>query len=120
VLAAPAAAFRAEPAENAARPEVLVLPAPDAGLSIHLAVGPVVAGGAMILVKLLALPSEQPLGATRVTLRNAQRQLLMGLVTHADGTAVFEQLGLGRYFVQVRYAQNTWEIPVVIVAGSTP
>jgi hypothetical protein len=73
---------------------------------------------AAVMVKLLALPSEQPLAAVRVTLRNAQHQLLMGLVTGPDGSAVFEQLPLGRYFVQVRYEQNTWEIPLVVVGGT--
>lgn len=104
----------------APRLELLVLPAPDAGISIHLGVGPLVADYAAVIVKLLAIPSEKPLGDTRVTLRNAQHQLLTGLVTRPDGTAVFEHLPLGRYFVQVRYAQELWEIPLIIVAGSPP
>ncbi|MBK8047412.1 MAG: hypothetical protein IPK16_10005 [Anaerolineales bacterium] len=112
------AAFRSD--VPAGQPEVLVLPAPDARISIHLAVGPMVAGSAAVMVKLLAMPSEQPLGEIRVMLRNAQHQLLMGLVTRPDGTAIFEQLPLGHYIVQVRYAQNTWEIPLVVVAGSPP
>lgn len=116
--AAASAAFRTDAADW--RPEVLMLPTPDAQLSIHLAVGPMVADRAMVMVKLLAVPSEQPLGDVHITLRNAQRQLLMGLVTKPDGTAVFEQLPLGRYLVQVRHDKHVWEIPLVIVAGSPP
>ena len=104
----------------ARRLELLVLPAPDAGISVHLAVGPVIADNAVVMVKLLAVPSAQPLANTHITLRNAQRQLLMGLVTKADGTAVFEQLPRGRYFVQVRHDKHLWEIPLVIVAASPP
>lgn len=105
---------------SAGQLEVLVLPAPDAGISIHLGVSSLVADYAAVIVKLLAIPSEKPLGDTRVTLRNAQHQLLTGLVTRPDGTAVFEHLPLGRYFVQVRYAQDIWEIPLIIVAGNPP
>ena len=102
----------------AGRLELLMLPAPDADISIQLGVGPQVGDYAAVIVKLLAIPSEKPLGDTRVTLRNAQHQLLTGLVTRPDGTAVFERLSLGRYFVQVRYGQDSWEIPLIIVAGS--
>lgn len=101
-------------------PEVLVLPAPDADISIHLAVGPVIADNAVVMVKLLAVPSTQPIANTHITLRNAQRQLLLGLVTKPDGTAVFEQLPRGRYLIQVRHDNHLWEIPLVIVAGSPP
>jgi hypothetical protein len=40
-------------------------------------------------------------------------------VTGEDGSTVFEQLALGRYFIQVRHQQHMWEIPLVIVEGST-
>lgn len=117
-----AAAFRNDtPVGSAAwHPEVLVLPAPDAEISIHLAVGPVIADNAVVMIKLLAVPSTQPIANTHITLRNAQRQLLLGLVTKPDGTAVFEQLPRGRYFVQVRHDNHLWEIPLVIVAASPP
>jgi hypothetical protein len=100
--------------------ELLILPAADARISISLGVGPQVGDYAAIIVRILAIPSEKPLGDTRVTLRNAQHQLLTGLVTRPDGTAIFEHLPLGRYFVQVRTAQDTWEIPLIIVAGTPP
>lgn len=111
-----AAVFRSD--SGGSQPAVLVLPAPDAQLSVHLAVGPMIAGNAVVMVKLLAMPSEQPLADVRVTLRNALRQLLMGVMTRQDGTALFEQLPLGRYFIQVRYEEHVWEMPLVIVAGS--
>jgi hypothetical protein len=117
-LTAGSSVFRTE--TPAWQPEVLVLPAPDAGISVHLAVGPVIADNAVVMVKLLAVPSAQPIANTHITLRNAQRQLLLGLVTKADGTAVFEQLPRGRYFVQVRHDKHLWEIPLVIVAASPP
>jgi len=117
-LTAGSSVFRTETPEW--QPEVLVLPAPDAGISVHLAVGPVIADNAVVMVKLLAVPSAQPIANTHITLRNAQRQLLLGLVTKADGTAVFEQLPRGRYFVQVRHDKHLWEIPLVIVAASPP
>ena len=117
-LTAGSSVFRTETSEW--QPEVLVLPAPDAGISVHLAVGPVIADNAVVMVKLLAVPSAQPIANTHITLRNAQRQLLLGLVTKADGTAVFEQLPRGRYFVQVRHDKHLWEIPLVIVAASPP
>jgi hypothetical protein len=118
LTAAGSSVFRTETPEW--QPEVLVLPAPDAGISVHLAVGPVIADNAVVMVKLLAVPSAQPIANTHITLRNAQRQLLLGLVTKADGTAVFEQLPRGRYFVQVRHDKHLWEIPLVIVAASPP
>lgn len=98
--------------------ELLVLPAPDADLSLHLSVGPVVGGTAAIAIKLSELSSGKPLSAMRVTLRNVQRQLLIGAVTNEEGMTVFEQLSLGRYFIQVRHSQQTWEIPLVLVEGS--
>lgn len=102
----------------AGQAELLVLPAPDADLSLHLSVGPVVAGAAAIAVRLSEFSSGRPLGETRVTLRNGQRQLLIGFVTNQEGTALFEQLALGRYFIQVRHSQQTWEIPLVLVEGT--
>ncbi|MFN8467010.1 MAG: carboxypeptidase-like regulatory domain-containing protein [Caldilineaceae bacterium] len=118
LTAAGSSVFRSETPEW--QPEVLVLPAPDAEISVHLAVGPVIADNAVVMVKLLAVPSAQPIANTHITLRNAQRQLLLGLVTKTDGTAVFEQLPRGRYFVQVRHDKHLWEIPLVIVAASPP
>jgi hypothetical protein len=115
---ASAGVFRSD--TPAGRLELLILPAPDAAVSVSLGVVPQVGDYAAVIVKLLAVPGEKPLGDTRVTLRNAQHQLLTGLVTRPDGTAVFDHLPLGRYFVQVRYAQDTWEIPLIIVAGSPP
>ncbi len=112
----PSALMRGE--ESNRQAELLVLPAPDADLSLHLSVGPVVGGYAAIAVKLLEMSTARPLGETRVTLRNGQRQLLIGSVTGQDGMLVFEQLALGRYFVQVRHKQQTWEIPLVLVEGA--
>lgn len=113
-----AGVFRAD--TPAGRLELLMLPAPDADISIQLGVGSQVGDYAAVIVKILSVPSGKPLGDLRVTLRNAQHQLLTGLVTRPDGTAVFERLPLGRYFVQVRYGQDSWEIPLIIVAGSSP
>jgi hypothetical protein len=44
---------------------------------------------------------------------------LAGAVTGYDGTSLFEQLPLGRYFVQVRHTDQTWEIPLMIVEGKS-
>jgi hypothetical protein len=100
--------------------EVLALPAPDADVSVQLTIGSVIAGKAVVVVKLLGIQNGQPLAGTLITLRNGQRQLLAGSMTGLDGTVIFEQLPLGRYFVQVKHEQQIWEVPLVIVAGTSP
>jgi hypothetical protein len=82
-------------------------------------VGPAINGNAAIAVKLIEMATAHPLRNTRVSLRNAQRQLLAGLMTGSDGSTVFEQLPLGRYFVQVRRHQQNWEIPLVIARSTS-
>jgi hypothetical protein len=98
--------------------EVLILPAADAQFSVQLAIGPMVAGNAIVVVKLIEIDPPQPLAVRLVTLRNSQRQLLVGCMSGQDGCVIFEQLSLGRYFIQVRFNQNIWEIPLVILGGS--
>ena len=97
--------------------EVLVLPAPEADLSINLAVTGQTEGKAAIAVKMLDLETANPLSDRRVTLRNAERNLLAGAVTGGDGSAVFEQLAGGKYLVQVQHKERLWEIALVIVNG---
>jgi hypothetical protein len=96
-----------------------MLPAPDADFSVHLAVGPIVAGFAAVALKFLDLTTAKPLANLQVTLRNGQRQLLVGAMTGQDGSTLFEHLSLGRYFIQVRHKQQLWEIPLVLIEGTT-
>lgn len=103
---------------NDSQLELLVLPAADAEVSFQLAIGPVVAGYTVVVVKVIDTSTEQPIANTLVTLRNHQRQLLVGSTTGQDGCVIFEQLQLGRYFIQVRLQQRIWEIPMVIMGGS--
>lgn len=112
------AVLRTESVGNQA--EVLVLPAPGADLSVQVTISSVVANNAVVMVKLLRIQNQQPLADTLITLRNGQRQLLAGSMTARDGTVIFEQLPLGRYFVHVKHDQQTWEVPLVIVAGTSP
>ncbi|MEZ4733765.1 MAG: carboxypeptidase-like regulatory domain-containing protein [Caldilineaceae bacterium] len=112
----PSGAFRSADVEGEV--QILILPDADAELSIQLAVGPVVNGKAAIVVKLLQLETTAPLGGIRVSLRNAHRQPLVGSMTGTDGTAIFERLPIGHYFIQVRYKQQDWEVPLILVENS--
>jgi hypothetical protein len=98
--------------------EVLVLPAADAAFSLHLAVGPLIAGKAVVTVKLVNIDNAQPLQNTLVALRNGQRQLLLGCMSGDDGCAILEPLAQGRYFIQVQFNQQMWEVPLMIMEGS--
>lgn len=100
--------------------EVLVLPASDAQLSVHLSIGPLSDGKAAIAIKLLETENDSPLPGRRVMLRNARKQLLVGSITGQDGSTVFEHLSAGRYFIQVQHNEQSWQVPVVIVSGETP
>lgn len=111
---APARVFRAE--DDGGQAQVLVLPDPDADVSIQVAVGPAADEKAAMALKLNRAASGDPLPDTRIMLYDAERHLLAGSVTEADGSLIFRDLRAGRYIVQVRHHSDRWELPVLIVA----
>jgi len=98
---------------EAAGMQVLILPAPAANLSMQLAVGPVVAKKAALVVKLNQADTGQPLANLRLMLYTAERRMLAGSTSDAEGSIVFRDLALGRYIIQVR-TPEPYEIHLVL------
>lgn len=94
--------------------QVLVLPTTDANVSIQLVVGPVVEQRAAITIKLHDTPTNAPCANMSVRLYDDKRQLLSILTTSGDGDAVFRDVVMGRYIVQVRLQESQWEVPLLL------
>jgi hypothetical protein len=109
--------FRSDAREEG-QVEALILPAPDADISVQVLVGPLIEGRAAIALKLVEADTATAIPNTRITLRNSRRQLLEGSVTDKDGALVFEQLSHGRYVIQVLHKGSVWEIPFVVVKNA--
>lgn len=118
LVAIPAPAQRG--AEGEETIEVLDLKYPPSNLLIRISRGPVAAQSTALLIDVLqAEPPEdlvqpQPLPATRVALYDENHRLMERMGTDAAGNVRFEDVGTGRYFVQIRHAEDFWEFPLRI------
>lgn len=92
--------------------QLLELPDPEANLAIELTVGPVTADKAAVSVEIGQMSPEQPIPRARVTLYDAEHQLLASTLSGDDGTAAFDDMDAGRYFIEIKHAGQVWELPV--------
>jgi len=106
----PARALRAEGDEIQA--QVLELPDPEANLVIDLIVGPVSAGEAALRLEIGQISPQQPISRARVTLYDAEHQLLASTLPGIDGTVTFDDMEAGRYIIRVKHRNRIWEFPV--------
>lgn len=104
--------LRGEETEVAA--QALILPAPAASISIQLIVGPLIASKTVLYLKLRQTENAQPVAHTRLVLYTAERRMLAGSTTDAEGNVIFRDLALGHYIVQIR-AEEAYEIQIVLV-----
>lgn len=100
--------------ENVETIDVLDLRYPPANLLIRIGRGPVVAQSTVLAIDVLHTESMEPISATRVALYDARHRLMERLGTDPAGSARFEDVRVGRYFVQVLHADQTWEFPLSI------
>lgn len=82
---------------------------PQADLEIALSVALVADYKSTLVVWVKILSTGQPVAQDRVTLRTETGSLLEMLSTDGDGLALFQDLVLGRYLIQVAHAGQTWE-----------
>jgi len=94
--------------------DVLDLRYPPANLLIRIGRGPVVAQSTVLAIDVLHTESMEPIPATRVALYDGRHRLMERIGTDSAGSARFEDVRAGRYFVQVLYADQTWEFPLSI------
>jgi hypothetical protein len=108
--------------EEAETIKVLDLEYPPANLLIRIGRGPVVAQRTALVIDVLRTEPSEPIPATRVALLDEQHRLMEQIGTDANGSVCFDDVGVGRYFVQVRHAKDTWEFPLVVsdTMGETP
>jgi hypothetical protein len=94
--------------------QVLVLPDAAADLTIRLTVGPATGGRAAVALTLGRLEGGDPLPDTRVVLYDGKERLLASATTESDGSALFRDLVIGRYLVEVRRGPERWRLPLVV------
>lgn len=97
--------------------QVLNLQYPSGNLMIRIGRGPVVAQRTALVIDVLQIEPSCPLTTARITLYNEQRQLMEQVGTDKAGTVRFEDVGAGRYLVQVRYSEDIWELPIILTAS---
>jgi hypothetical protein len=93
--------------------ESLRIPDESANLVFILTPGPVDANekGITLIFEVQDLQDGEPLGQVRVSLRDAQAQLLQSKTTTSDGRVIFRGL-VGDYIVRCQHAGRVWEFPV--------
>ncbi len=94
--------------------QVLKLKYPPANLLIRIGRGPVVAQRTALVLDVLQADSPKPIPATRVALLDERHRLMEQIGTDPAGSVCFEDVNTGRYFVQVRHADNMWEFPLLV------
>jgi hypothetical protein len=122
LVAVPALAHRGRIEGQPETIEVLDLKYPPANLLIRIGRGPVVAQRTALVIDVLRAEPPGPIPAARVALLDEQHRLMEQIGTDAAGGVCFEDVGVGRYFVQVRHAEDTWEFPLLVSdpTGETP
>jgi hypothetical protein len=106
--------------EMTAEIESLQVPDESTGLLFTFTPGPVDADqkGVTLILKVEYLQSGDPLGQVRVSLCDAQAQLLQSKVTMADGRVVFRGL-VGDYVLRCKHADRTWDFPVRLAPAAS-
>ncbi len=101
-------------AEGAETIKVLDLKYPPANLLIRIGRGPVVTQRMVLVVDVLRTEPPEPIPAARIALYDEQHRLMEQIGTDAAGNVRFEDVRVGRYFIQVRHAEDTWEFPLLV------
>lgn len=94
--------------------QVLNLKYPPANLLIRIGRGPVVAQRTALVIDVLQADPPKPIPATRVALLDERHRLMEQIGTDPAGSVCFEDVNTGRYFVQVRHADDMWEFPLLV------
>lgn len=113
----PALTYRNRPAvsnNDAELDQVLHLPIADANLVIRLRTGMVARGRGMMVVEINELAAPSPLAQVKVTLRDADGGLLESIATDEQGRAIFRDLIIGGYQLQVEHQARSWEASITL------
>ena len=105
--------------EREAFVELLELPHAEANLVIKFSMGPVVEGKGTLVLEVGTIRPPQPIAEAKVTLRDEDGMLLESTPTDEDGLALFRELDVGKYIIQVEYAGQTWMLPVTLAPAET-
>lgn len=95
--------------------ERLSLPTPESDLTLLITVGPIAGHAATVIAQALRLSSQQPPPRSRISLLDRDGQVLASEPAGAGGQVVFEGVGTGSYFLELRSEGRTWELPLSLV-----
>jgi hypothetical protein len=92
--------------------QVLPLPSDGHDLSFHLIVGPVAGKQATLSIEVKRVSANQPLSRLRITMKDDERHLLASELTDDVGRVTFPRLAAGHYFLEIKYQDRIWELPM--------
>ncbi|MEM7131545.1 MAG: carboxypeptidase-like regulatory domain-containing protein [Chloroflexota bacterium] len=105
---------RPDSVDNQPLNELLELPHPEANMSIHVSMGPIVKSRGALVIQTQTLSPSQPIEHAAISLYDEEDGLLERMSSNADGLVAFDSLELGKYTVQVNHADNQWRFVITL------